>query len=56
MKDLIFVNLYGRNFRNFCLFNIFDFIINVLFKIFFNFIFFYDRFICFKINFLEKKD
>lgn len=51
MKDLTFANLHGRNSRNPCLSNTFALIINASLKTFFH-----DRFICFTINFQEKKD
>lgn len=56
MKDLTFANLHGRNSRNPCLSNTFALIINASLKTFSILFFFHDRFICFKKNFLEKKD
>lgn len=55
MKDLTFANLHGRNSRNPCLSNTFALIINASLKTFSILFFFHDRFICFTINFQEKK-
>lgn len=56
MKDLTFANLHGRNSRNPCLSNTFALIINASLKTFSILFFFHDRFICFTVNFQEKKD